>query len=196
MVFVTVFDPKLNAPPLWRTPSLVLQPLFTASFILHLSRINRFLCPFSQCMLITTEFLNLNQPLSCFLIRNGQRLSRYCIYNISDWFYSVEFTVGPRPVNHFRMIEKHFFRDTLLKTFDFEFGFCIPFSRNTCEHIYEFPTLPPDLGKSFFYYAYWHQLFYSVFTRIKYKISSEKNKDIYLTQIKYHNKLGYNTNTT
>ncbi|XP_047999521.1 protein unc-119 homolog [Cydia pomonella] len=58
---------------------------------------------------------------------------------------TVEFTVGSRPVNHFRMIEKHFFRDTLLKTFDFEFGFCIPFSRNTCEHIYEFPTLPPDL---------------------------------------------------
>lgn len=62
-------------------------------------------------------------------------------------YFRVEFTVGARPVNHFRMIEKHFFRDTLLKTFDFEFGFCIPFSRNTCEHIYEFPTLPPDLGK-------------------------------------------------
>lgn len=58
---------------------------------------------------------------------------------------TVEFTVGAHPVNHFRMIEKHFFRDTLLKTFDFEFGFCIPFSRNTCEHIYEFPTLPPAL---------------------------------------------------
>ncbi|KAJ2942723.1 hypothetical protein O0L34_g14911 [Tuta absoluta] len=58
---------------------------------------------------------------------------------------TVEFTVGARPVNQFRMIEKHFFRDTLLKTFDFEFGFCIPFSRNTCEHIYEFPQLPPDL---------------------------------------------------
>lgn len=58
----------------------------------------------------------------------------------------MEFTVGSRPVNRFRMIERHFFRDKLLKTFDFEFGFCIPFSRNTCEHIYEFPTLPPDLG--------------------------------------------------
>ncbi|KAI5642598.1 GMP-PDE, delta subunit domain-containing protein [Phthorimaea operculella] len=58
---------------------------------------------------------------------------------------TVEFTVGARPVNQFRMIEKHFFRDTLLKTFDFEFGFCIPFSRNTCEHIYEFPQLPPNL---------------------------------------------------
>lgn len=69
------------------------------------------------------------------------------IFNIKLYISRVEFTVGPRPVNHFRMIEKHFFRDTLLKTFDFEFGFCIPFSRNTCEHIYEFPALPPDLGK-------------------------------------------------
>lgn len=44
------------------------------------------------------------------------------------------------------MIEKHYFRDRLLKTFDFEFGFCIPYSRNTCEHIYEFPPLPEELG--------------------------------------------------
>ncbi|XP_056636981.1 protein unc-119 homolog [Diorhabda carinulata] len=58
---------------------------------------------------------------------------------------TVEFTVGSKPVNNFRMIERHFFRDKLLKTFDFEFGFCIPYSRNTCEHIYEFPTLAPEL---------------------------------------------------
>ncbi|KAL1502691.1 hypothetical protein ABEB36_007799 [Hypothenemus hampei] len=58
---------------------------------------------------------------------------------------TVEFTVGSHPVNRFRMIERHFFRDKLLKTFDFEFGFCIPYSRNTCEHIYEFPSLPQDL---------------------------------------------------
>lgn len=54
---------------------------------------------------------------------------------------TVEFTVGDKPVNKFRMIERHFFREKLLKTFDFEFGFCIPNSKNTCEHIYEFPTL-------------------------------------------------------
>lgn len=63
------------------------------------------------------------------------------------YFSSVEFTVGSQPVNNFRMIERHFFRDRLLKTFDFEFGYCIPYSKNTCEHIYEFPNLPPDLGK-------------------------------------------------
>nr|CAH7769253.1 unnamed protein product [Callosobruchus chinensis] len=58
---------------------------------------------------------------------------------------TVEFTVGSKPVHKFRMIERHFFRDKLLKTFDFEFGFCLPFSRNTCEHIYDFPSLPAEL---------------------------------------------------
>ncbi|RZF41221.1 hypothetical protein LSTR_LSTR011602 [Laodelphax striatellus] len=58
---------------------------------------------------------------------------------------TVEFTVGSRPISNFRMIERHFFRDTLLKSFDFEFGFCIPNSSNTCEHIYHFPTLSSSL---------------------------------------------------
>lgn len=57
----------------------------------------------------------------------------------------MEFTVGDKDVKNFRMIERHFFKDRLLKTFDFEFGFCIPLSKNSCEHIYEFPTLPDDL---------------------------------------------------
>ncbi|KAJ8316424.1 hypothetical protein KUTeg_006438 [Tegillarca granosa] len=56
---------------------------------------------------------------------------------------TVEFVVGDRPVNKFRMIEKHYFRDRLLKCFDFKFPFCIPNSRNTTEHIYEFPSLSP-----------------------------------------------------
>lgn len=55
--------------------------------------------------------------------------------------------MGDKPVNKFRMIERHYFRDRLLKNFDFEFGFCIPNSKNTCEHIYEFPTLDVNEGK-------------------------------------------------
>ncbi|KAL1765827.1 unc-119-like B [Sigmodon hispidus] len=58
---------------------------------------------------------------------------------------TVEFTVGDRPVSNFRMIERHYFRERLLKNFDFDFGFCIPSSRNTCEHIYEFPQLSEDV---------------------------------------------------
>lgn len=57
---------------------------------------------------------------------------------------TVEFVVGDQPVNKFRMIEKHFFKDRMLKCFDFEFGFCIPHSRNTVEHIYEFPQLDSE----------------------------------------------------
>uniref|UniRef100_G3P1G5 GMP phosphodiesterase delta subunit domain-containing protein n=1 Tax=Gasterosteus aculeatus aculeatus TaxID=481459 RepID=G3P1G5_GASAC len=61
---------------------------------------------------------------------------------------TVEFTVGNRPLNNFRMIERHYFRDHLLKSFDFDFGFCIPNSRNTCEHLYEFPQLSESLAES------------------------------------------------
>jgi len=72
-----------------------------------------------------------------------------CVINFLIYFiyvYRVEFTVGNKPVNKFRMIERHYYRDKLLKTFDFEFGFCIPHSKNTCEHIYKFPNLDSDLS--------------------------------------------------
>ncbi|KAI1292020.1 Uncharacterized protein HDE_07136 [Halotydeus destructor] len=59
---------------------------------------------------------------------------------------TVEFTVGDRAIANFRMIERHYFRDTLLKTFDFDFGFCIPNSKNSCEHIYDFPTITKQMS--------------------------------------------------
>lgn len=62
--------------------------------------------------------------------------------------FSVEFTVGDLPIENFRMIERHYFRERLLKSFDFEFGFCMPRSKNTCEHIYEFPPLSEDSSKA------------------------------------------------
>uniref|UniRef100_A0AC35FS35 GMP phosphodiesterase delta subunit domain-containing protein n=1 Tax=Panagrolaimus sp. PS1159 TaxID=55785 RepID=A0AC35FS35_9BILA len=77
---------------------------------------------------------------------------RYVRYIFKSYFLklknigaSVEFTVGDQPINKFRMIERHFFKDRLLKSFDFDFGFCIPNSHNTCEHIYNIPELPEDL---------------------------------------------------
>ncbi|XP_016084783.1 protein unc-119 homolog A isoform X2 [Sinocyclocheilus grahami] len=50
---------------------------------------------------------------------------------------TVEFTVGDVPINNFRMIERHYFRGQLLKSFDFEFGFCIPSMREMILHPYE-----------------------------------------------------------
>jgi protein unc-119 len=55
--------------------------------------------------------------------------------------YRVEFTVGNKPVNNFLMIERHYYGEKLLKNFEFNFGFAIPNSRNTFEHIYEVPEL-------------------------------------------------------
>ncbi|KAJ8887229.1 hypothetical protein PR048_013444, partial [Dryococelus australis] len=88
---------------------------------------------------------------------NDPNAGRFVRYQFTPQFLklktvgaTVEFTVGSKAVSKFRMIERHFFRDKLLKSFDFEFGFCIPNSKNTCEHIYEFPTLAPELGKKQF----------------------------------------------
>ena len=57
----------------------------------------------------------------------------------------LQFAVGPQALNSFRMIERHYFRDFLIKSFDFTFGFCIPNSTNSWEAIYDVPELPPEL---------------------------------------------------
>eukprot|EP00741_Cyanophora_paradoxa_P013391 tig00020685_g12930.t1 len=54
------------------------------------------------------------------------------------------FSVGAKPVPNFRMIERHYFRDRLLKSYDFKFGFCIPNSTNSWEAIYQMPKLTPE----------------------------------------------------
>uniref|UniRef100_UPI003AAEEDF1 protein unc-119 homolog B n=1 Tax=Centroberyx gerrardi TaxID=166262 RepID=UPI003AAEEDF1 len=67
---------------------------------------------------------------------------------------TVEFTVGDMPIDNFRMIERHYFREKLLKSFDFEFGFCMPSSKNTCEHIYEFPPLSEEIMREMILHPY------------------------------------------
>lgn len=58
---------------------------------------------------------------------------------------TLQFKVGPREIRDFRMIERHYFRNHLLKSFDFNLEFCIPNSVNTWEIIYELPPLDPAL---------------------------------------------------
>ena len=55
--------------------------------------------------------------------------------------------MGGSEVRQLRMVERHYFKDKLLKSFDFDFGFCMPYSRNSCEHIYEMPELTPQEGQ-------------------------------------------------
>lgn len=44
---------------------------------------------------------------------------------------SLTFRVGDMPIDNFRMIERHYFRGKLIKSYDFSFGFCIPGSVNS-----------------------------------------------------------------
>ena len=55
------------------------------------------------------------------------------------------FSVGAKPVKNLVMIERHYFKDTLIKDFEFRFPFCIPNTTNTWESIYELPQIAKDL---------------------------------------------------
>uniref|UniRef100_A0A0G4H3R2 GMP phosphodiesterase delta subunit domain-containing protein n=1 Tax=Chromera velia CCMP2878 TaxID=1169474 RepID=A0A0G4H3R2_9ALVE len=54
---------------------------------------------------------------------------------------TLEFSVGEQPVKNFRMIERHYFKGKLVKSFDFNMPFCMPRTTNTWEVIYEMPDL-------------------------------------------------------
>mmetsp|Transcript_37288 Transcript_37288/g.116604 ORF Transcript_37288/g.116604 Transcript_37288/m.116604 type:complete len:234 (-) Transcript_37288:585-1286(-) len=58
---------------------------------------------------------------------------------------SLVFSVGGREIDNFRMIERHYFRDQLVKSYDFTFGFCIPGSTNEWEAVYAVPGLDESL---------------------------------------------------
>jgi hypothetical protein len=58
---------------------------------------------------------------------------------------SLVFSVGDKPMPNFRMIERHYFRDQLQRSYDFTFGFCIPGSTNSWEAIYPLPELSGEM---------------------------------------------------
>ena len=42
------------------------------------------------------------------------------------------------------MVERHYFRGEVIRSYDFKFGFIIPNSTNTWEFIYDLPTLSAE----------------------------------------------------
>ena len=82
----------------------------------------------------------------------GEDMYRKIKYNFSEDVLclpyietSLTFSVGQRELKSFRMIERHYFRDQLIKSFDFQFGFCIPGSVNTWDAVYSLPALSEQL---------------------------------------------------
>lgn len=57
----------------------------------------------------------------------------------------LKFVVGDDEVHKFRMIERHYFKNKLIKSFDFTFPFCMPNSSNLWESEYELPPMDSDL---------------------------------------------------
>ncbi len=78
--------------------------------------------------------------------------------------FRVGFKVGDREVKSFRMIERHFFRDQLIKSFDFDFGFCPPKTTNSIEHIYDMPEIDSKQSKIILSSSFFH---YSLFILVK-----------------------------
>lgn len=60
----------------------------------------------------------------------------------------LKFSVGNKPVKDFVLIERHYFKNQLIKSFEFKFDFCIPGSLNEWETMYEIPELDPELKQN------------------------------------------------
>jgi len=56
----------------------------------------------------------------------------------------LEFTIGDEPLHNFMMIERHYFRDQLIQSFEFSLPFVIPGTKNTWEMMYTKPDLPQE----------------------------------------------------
>ncbi|KAL0235487.1 hypothetical protein GEMRC1_002069 [Eukaryota sp. GEM-RC1] len=59
----------------------------------------------------------------------------------------LKFQTGDAPISNLRLIERFYFRNRLIKTFDFKFSFCMPNTTNTWEAIYEMPKLSNRVQK-------------------------------------------------
>ena len=54
---------------------------------------------------------------------------------------TLKFSNGPKPINDMLMIERHYFRGQVIRSYEFKFGFVIPGSQNSWEFIYDLPQL-------------------------------------------------------
>lgn len=78
--------------------------------------------------------------------------TRYVQYHFGPQFFklstvgtSLEFRVGNQPVKKFIMLEKHYFKGHLIKSYEFEVPFAMPNSQNSLEAMYELPDFGPEL---------------------------------------------------
>ena len=52
---------------------------------------------------------------------------------------TLNFGIGPKEVKNMEMVERHYFRGKVIRSYSFKFGFVIPNSKNSWEFIYDLP---------------------------------------------------------
>ena len=60
---------------------------------------------------------------------------------------TLNFGIGEKEVKNMQMVERHYFRGKVIRSYDFKFGFVIPNSKNSWEFIYDLPQLTPEEEK-------------------------------------------------
>ena len=60
---------------------------------------------------------------------------------------TLNFSNGPKPLKNMLMIERHYFRGEVIRSYEFKFDFVIPESKNTWEFIYDLPELSAEKEK-------------------------------------------------
>ena len=58
---------------------------------------------------------------------------------------TLRFSNGEKPINKMQMVERHYFRGQVIRSYEFEFGFVIPGSTNEWEFIYDLPELDSEV---------------------------------------------------
>ncbi len=62
--------------------------------------------------------------------------------------------ISEEPIENLTLIERFYFKDRLIRNFEFKFPFCLPKSQNECEFIYDVPALTDEEKKEMIEYPW------------------------------------------
>ncbi len=84
--------------------------------------------------------------VSIEVAQHNASLLRDIDYDFQHFFKSqagltLNFGIGPKEIKNLEMVERHYFRGKVIRSYDFKFGFVIPNSTNSWEFIYDLPEL-------------------------------------------------------
>ena len=101
----------------------------------------------SKIVLVEVEESDQDQSLSD-LDNPETRVIKYHLgpqfLNLKTVGLTLNFSIGPKEIKKLEMVERHYFRGKVIRSYVFEFGFVIPGSTNSWEFIYDLPELSED----------------------------------------------------